>query len=89
MNIPDAPIVTLNIGGKRRRFDLDNPALPAWVEVNTLSSDGYPYKDRLKSKDYEDSLKDLQAELVKVLYWLEESGERVMALFEGRDAAGG
>ena len=47
MNIPDAPIVTLNIDGKRRRFDLDNPVLPGWVEDNTFASDGYPYKDKL------------------------------------------
>ena len=88
MNIPDAPIVTLNIDGKRRRFDLDNPVLPSWVEDNTFASDGYPYKDKLKRKLYDKALQDLQAELVKVLYWLQESGERVIALFEGRDAAG-
>ena len=88
MNIPDAPIVTLNIDGKRRRFDLDNPVLPGWVEDNTFASDGYPYKDKLKRKLYDETLEELQAELVKVLYWLEESGERVIALFEGRDAAG-
>lgn len=88
MDIPDAPVVTLNMEGKRRRFDLDNPVLPDWVKDNAFASDGYPHKRKLKRKVYEQTLDDLQAELVKVLYWLEESGERVIALFEGRDAAG-
>lgn len=88
MKIADAPVVDLQIGGKKRKFDLDNPDLPAWVEDNALASDGYPYDGKLKRSTYETELLNAQKELVKVQYWLQESGARVIALFEGRDAAG-
>lgn len=88
MNIPDAPIVDLEIDGKKRKFDLDNPVLPDWVEDNVLSSENYPYDKKIKKKQYEKELYLLQEELVKVQFWLEENEQRVIALFEGRDAAG-
>jgi polyphosphate kinase 2 len=37
---------------------------------------------------YEKHLERLQIELVKVQFWLQATGKRLMALFEGRDAAG-
>ena len=37
---------------------------------------------------YEETLENLQAELVKLQAWMQASGERVMVLMEGRDAAG-
>ena len=88
MQIPDAPIVDLKMNGKARKFDLDDPKLPDWVKKNAFSSDNYPFEKKLKWKKYEEELRALQIELVKVQYWLQESGNRVMALFEGRDAAG-
>ncbi len=88
MNIPDAPIVDLEIDGMQRKFDLDNPILPDWVEDNVFSSDGYPYDKKLKTRHYEKDLRRLHKELVKVQYWLEENSQRVIAIFEGRDAAG-
>jgi len=85
-----APVGTIEIevDGKVRTFDIDNPKLPGWAERHYLSADGYPYKARLKRKEYEASLTALQIELVKLQYWLQETGERVLAIFEGRDAAG-
>jgi polyphosphate kinase 2 len=88
MNIPDAPIVDLLINGRNRKFDLDEPKLAKWVEDGAISSDDYPYEKKLKWKRYEEELARLHEELVKVQYWLEESGERVISVFEGRDAAG-
>src|SRR6201995_2046941 len=43
---------------------------------------------RLSRKDYERELARLRLELVKLQYWLKHSGERVVLVFEGRDAAG-
>jgi polyphosphate kinase 2 len=43
---------------------------------------------KLDRKLYEKELARLQAELVKLQFWLKESGERVVVVFEGRDAAG-
>ncbi|MBL4697120.1 MAG: polyphosphate kinase 2 [Rhizobiaceae bacterium] len=88
MKIPDAPIVNLDIDGKTRKFDLDDPKLPDWVKEQAFSSGGYPYEERLKRSDYEATLETLQEELVKLQYWQGETGQRIMVVFEGRDAAG-
>jgi polyphosphate kinase len=48
----------------------------------------YPYEDRLDRSTYEDEKAALQAELLKVQLWAQETGERFVLLFEGRDAAG-
>jgi polyphosphate kinase 2 len=47
-----------------------------------------PYSDPLPKKDYEHELRRLQIELVKMQRWLREHRERVIVVFEGRDAAG-
>ena len=80
--------VDLNINGKQRRFDIDDPKLPDWIGDRDLSSGGYPYEDKLKKDKYEKQLEALQIELVKMQFWLQASGKRLMAIFEGRDAAG-
>ena len=43
---------------------------------------------KLKKKVYEKELERLQAELVKLQYWVKAKGLKVVVLFEGRDAAG-
>jgi polyphosphate kinase 2 len=43
---------------------------------------------KLKSNFYENELTRLQEELIKLQYWVQEKGLRVVILFEGRDAAG-
>jgi len=43
---------------------------------------------RLKRKAYEEELRKLQVELVKLQYWIKEQGLKVVVIFEGRDAAG-
>jgi polyphosphate kinase len=45
-------------------------------------------KPRLKSKDYEKELRELQAELCALQEWVVATGQRIMIVFEGRDAAG-
>lgn len=80
--------VELNINGKTRTFDIDDPTLPSWVEEAKLSAGGYPYDKKMKREDYDSTLETLQIELVKVQFWLQATGKKVMAVFEGRDAAG-
>ncbi len=80
--------VRLNVGGKPRTFDIDDPERPNWIQENSLSSGGYPHERKLDWDDYEDQLEELQKELVKVQYWQQESGARIIMLLEGRDAAG-
>ncbi|UXT39742.1 polyphosphate kinase 2 [Agrobacterium tumefaciens] len=80
--------VEITIGGKLRSFDIDDPVLPDWVEEKKLSAGDFPYDKKMKREDYDTTLEALQVELVKVQFWLQATGKRVMAVFEGRDAAG-
>ncbi|MEK6216069.1 MAG: polyphosphate kinase 2 [Boseongicola sp.] len=48
----------------------------------------YPYAERLSKKEYELEKAALQVELLKVQHWIEETGQKLVMLFEGRDAAG-
>ena len=47
-----------------------------------------PMSKKLPRAEYEQRLSELHLELVKLQSWARESGERVVCLFEGRDAAG-
>ncbi len=49
---------------------------------------GYPYKNLMSRKSYEKQKYRLQVELLKLQAWVKETGQRVVILFEGRDAAG-
>ena len=48
----------------------------------------YPYAERVKTKEYEKRKRELQIELLKVQKWVEDTGQKIILLFEGRDAAG-
>jgi polyphosphate kinase 2 len=48
----------------------------------------YPYRNLLSRKSYEKQKYRLQVELLKLQAWVKETGQRVVILFEGRDAAG-
>ena len=49
---------------------------------------GYPYRNLMSRKAYEKQKYGLQVELLKLQAWVKETGQRVVILFEGRDAAG-
>jgi polyphosphate kinase 2 len=49
---------------------------------------GYPYRNLLSRKSYERQKYRLQVELLKFQSWVKETGQKVIILFEGRDAAG-
>jgi len=48
----------------------------------------YPYQQRMRRKDYEKQKKALQVELLKAQGWAKDNGQKIVMLFEGRDAAG-
>ncbi|HMM49958.1 MAG TPA: hypothetical protein PKE32_10160, partial [Miltoncostaeaceae bacterium] len=48
----------------------------------------YPYRNLMRRKPYEHQKYLLQVELLKLQAWVKETGQRVVILFEGRDAAG-
>ena len=53
-----------------------------------LRSPDYPYKTKITRKTYELHKQELQIELLKVQKWVKDTGQRIVILFEGRDAAG-
>lgn len=70
-------------GAVRRR------ARPTKDEVRIAFETGeYPYEDRLSRRKYERQKAQLQAELLKVQIWAQETKQKFVLLFEGRDAAG-
>jgi len=69
-------------------FDIENPKLPRAIEKNALTSGGYPYAEKLKGKVYRAHLTALQVQLVRLQSHIQKTGERIVLLFEGRDAAG-
>jgi polyphosphate kinase 2 len=53
-----------------------------------IISSNYPYPTQMKASEYLEEIELLQIELVKMQAWVKEAGERVVLIFEGRDAAG-
>lgn len=58
------------------------------AQNSDIISSIYPYDRKMKRADYEAQKQDLQVELLKVQHWVKEAGQRVILIFEGRDAAG-
>jgi polyphosphate kinase len=53
-----------------------------------IISSTYPYPIQMKTANYLEEMELLQIELVKMQTWVQKVGERIVLLFEGRDAAG-
>jgi len=45
-------------------------------------------REKMKNKEYEEHVKKLQGELVKLQLWVQDKGLRIVVVFEGRDTAG-
>jgi polyphosphate kinase 2 len=69
--------------------EVDDPVLigPDGVPVETWR-EGYPYDARMSRHHYDTAKRLLQIELLKAQGWLADTGQRLVVLFEGRDAAG-
>jgi len=55
---------------------------------HAFESGEYPYDSMMSRRAYEAQKARLQAELLKVQLWTQETGQKFVLLFEGRDAAG-
>lgn len=71
-----------NAKSQKSREQSDNALAKDWREG------AYPYQNLLSRKSYEQQKYHLQVELLKLQAWVKETGQRVVILFEGRDAAG-
>ena len=56
--------------------------------AESTTGSGFSSRPKLKRVRYEEKLDELHMELVKMQYWIKETGQKVVILFEGRDAAG-
>ena len=67
----------------------DDPVLigPDGRPVQTWR-EGYPYDERMSRGEYERTKRELQIELLKLQSWVKDTGQKIVLLFEGRDAAG-
>lgn len=56
--------------------------------TDQFEASDYPYDTKISRREYEKTKKELQIELLKMQNWVRETGQRIVILFEGRDAAG-
>jgi polyphosphate kinase 2 len=84
----DGPIESLD-GYRVADDDDDDPVLlnADGSPVDTWRED-YPYDERLSRQQYDHDKRLLQIELLKLQNYCKSTGERLLLLFEGRDAAG-
>ncbi|RYE86126.1 MAG: polyphosphate kinase 2, partial [Hyphomicrobiales bacterium] len=70
------------------QFDLDDPQLPKSIKKAALKSGDYPYDDKLDGDAYDEQLLAAHTQLALFQEHMARNGNRVVILFEGRDAAG-
>jgi polyphosphate kinase 2 len=76
---------------KSEKISDSQPAVKAAEKLSrkAIFKDGnYPYAEKMGRDEYETRKAELQTELLKMQNWVKETGERIVFLFEGRDAAG-
>ena len=74
--------------GAETRHDLAVRRHDAEAVRRLFESGEYPYHTKMRRPNYERQKAAFQVELLKVQRWVKETGQRVVILFEGRDAAG-
>ncbi|MGY1685142.1 polyphosphate kinase 2 [Geodermatophilus sp. SYSU D00867] len=65
----------------RELFDPEGRRVETWRE-------GYPYTERMERREYEIEKRRLQIELLHMQSWVKDTGQKLVIVFEGRDAAG-
>lgn len=73
--------VTRKKNGRSALILMDGTGIKPWRE-------NYPYPERMAKKEYGSVKRALQIELLKLQRSVKASGDRVLIVFEGRDAAG-
>ncbi len=58
------------------------------TQYNHFTNSTYPYHKKMGKKEYESEKAKLQVELLKMQKWVRSSGQKLILVFEGRDAAG-
>ena len=84
----DAQALTRELLARQQARARDAADLPDDELADDWRTGGYPYKYLLGRKSYEKQKYRLQVELLKLQSWVKDTGQKVIVLFEGRDAAG-
>ena len=58
------------------------------ADKDDILSKSYPYREEMKTKEYEARMDELQLQLVRMHADVRDTGKRLIVVFEGRDAAG-
>ncbi|QUQ63569.1 polyphosphate kinase 2 [Kutzneria sp. CA-103260] len=77
----DEMVVEYEDGDEPILLRADGSVVDTWRE-------NYPYSARMTRDDYDLAKRLLQIELLKMQYWIKDSGRRMVIVCEGRDAAG-
>ncbi|MFC0437778.1 polyphosphate kinase 2 [Kutzneria buriramensis] len=77
----DDMVVEYEDGDEPILLRADGSVVDTWRE-------NYPYSSRLGRDEYDLVKRLLQIELLKMQYWIKETGRRMVIVCEGRDAAG-
>lgn len=79
-------------GAISRFFRKDAPkAIRKLIEKagkDDILTPGYPYPEEMKRKEYDSAMEGLQRQLVRMQAEIKATGQRLIVIFEGRDAAG-
>ncbi|WP_082513413.1 MULTISPECIES: polyphosphate kinase 2 [unclassified Leifsonia] len=65
-----------------------DPAISLPVPADAAWQHQYPYSEKMSRRDYEKQKRRLQIELLKLQAWVKDTDQKIVILFEGRDAAG-
>ncbi len=74
----DVPVVTAALASQTEQDEIRR----------AFETGEFPYKTRMTEKVYQAHMQPLQVELLKAQNWVKETGQKIVLLFEGRDAAG-
>lgn len=73
---------------KIRSKDLLDDDAPTTLAPDDSWKQGYPYDEKMTRRAYERQKRRLQVELLKLQAWQRDTGQRIVLIFEGPDAAG-
>ena len=88
------PVKDANFSMPKVSAERQDQSLPDIKDVKGLAKNkifadaNYPYATKMNRAKYETLKQELQIEILKMQGWAKETGQRILILFEGRDAAG-
>ena len=88
------PVKDANFSMPKVSAERQDQSLPDIKDVKGLAKNkifadaNYPYATKMNRSKYEALKQELQIEILKMQGWAKETGQRILILFEGRDAAG-